>query len=338
MKKVLFTVVAAALVFAGCQKKEAAPAAGAAAAAPAAATVTIKFANVTPQAPIAAGEKFKADVEKASNGTIEVQHFPSNQLGDDLPSVKAAIVGDIDIAVTSTSSIAELYKDLYMFDSPYLFLSRPDAYAKLDGPAGQKALAGMEKIGLKGLAFWENGFRNLTNNKIPVKLPDQVKGMKIRVMSNDVHIAIWKAFGANPTPMAYGELFTALQQGTVDAEENPLTQIDAGNFQTVQKYISRTEHVYTPFLVVMNLKKYNSLSADQKAIIDKCIKDACDWERTENASLDDKVIAKWGSANEVISLTEAEKSQWRQKALDAKVFDLVKTKMENPGLLDEMLK
>ena len=302
-------------------------------------TVTLKFANVTSNSAKDAGKKFKEVVEAESNGTILVNLFPDNQLGDDRVAIETTQFGDIDIAVSSTSPLATMYADFYLFDAPYLFLSSEDAYTALDGPVGQKVLAGMESMGLKGLAFWENGFRNFTNNDFPVSKPADVKSLKIRTMENQVHLAAWKALGANPTPMAFTELFTALQQGTVDGQENPLGIIDANKFDEVQKYVSLTQHVYTPYLVTMNLDKYNSLSDNQKAAIQKAVDESTKFQREASQNYEKDIMAKFESKNVTVTkLTDVEKGAFQKIINDAKVFDLVKEKMDHPEYVDEILK
>jgi len=301
--------------------------------------VTLTFANVTSQSAKDAGEKFKEVAEAESKGSIKVNLYPDNQLGDDRVAVETTQFGDIDIAVSSTSPLATMYADFYLFDAPYLFLNNEDAYTALDGEVGQKILDGMESIGLKGLALWENGFRNFTNNKIAVRKPEDVKSLKIRTMENEIHIAAWKALGANPTPMAFTELFTALQQGTVDGEENPLGIIDANKFDEVQKYISLTQHVYTPYVAVMNLNKYNSLSDNQKAAIKKAAEESTKLQREASQKYEKEIMDKFSSKGvNVIQLTDEEKAAFQKIVTDAKIFDLVKQKMTHPEYVDEILK
>jgi len=301
--------------------------------------VHLKLGNVTSDSAVFAGDEFKRLAEQYSGGSLVIDHFPKNQLGNDLPMVEATIVGDIDIAVSSTSSICELYRDLYIFDAPFLFLDTQDAYKRMDSSAGQKVLSGLAAKGLKGLALWENGFRNFTNNKVAVKLPADVKGFKVRTMNNDIHLAAWKAFGANPTPMAFNELFTALQQGTVDAEENPLGIIDSNNFQSVQKFVSLTQHVYTPYIVVMNAEKYNKLTAEQRTALDKAMAEATTFQRNKSQELEKATVTKFaGEGVTVVTLSSAEKAVWQQIVKDNNIFDLVRGKMDHPELVDEMLK
>ena len=300
--------------------------------------VTLKFSNVTSQSAIDAGEVFKKVAEEAAGGSLQINLFNNNQLGDDRVVIEGTIFGDIDIAVSSTSPLATMFPDFYLFDAPYLFLSTDDALAGLDGEVGRKIMKDMEGKDLKGLAFWENGFRNFTNNKIAVKLPPDVKGMKIRTMENEIHLAAWKALGANPTPMAFTELFTALQQGTVDGEENPLGIIDGNKFQEVQKYLSMTQHVYTPYILCMNLEKYDSLSANHKAAIDKAVEEATKFQRNRSQELEKEIKVNFAKTGVVIDISDADKKAWQDIILEAKVFDLVKKKMKNAGYLDEMLK
>jgi tripartite ATP-independent transporter DctP family solute receptor len=301
--------------------------------------IHLKLSGVTSDSANLAEARFKEIVERESGGSIIVDLFPRNQLGDDRTNVETTVFGDIDITVTSTSSIATMYHDLYIFDAPFLFLSTEDAYAALDGPTGKKILDGMSAVGLKGLCFWENGFRNYTNNKVPARTPEDLRGFKVRTMENEIHLAAWRAFGANPTPMAFTELFTALQQGTVDAQENPLGIIAANKFNEVQKFVSMTQHVYTPYLLVMNAKKYDSLSPAHKAIIDKAVVESTKFQRETSQRLEKEIMDGFSSQGvTVVNLTAAEKNAFQKIINDNKIFDLVKTKVDHPQYVDEMLR
>lgn len=300
--------------------------------------VTLKFANVTSQSAKDAGVKVKEMVEKETEGTLILNHFPDNMLGDDRVAIEQAVFGEIDIASSSTSPLATMFNDFYMFDAPFLFLTPEDAYAALDGELGQRILKDMEKKGLKGLAFWENGFRNFTNNKVAAKLPADIKTMKIRTMENEVHLAAWKAFGANPTPMAFQEVFTALQQGTIDGQENPLGIIDANKFYEVQKFFSMTQHVYTPYIFAMNLEKFNSLSERQQNALVKAFREMTPWQRQRSQELEKDILVRIGQKGTVVTLTPEEKKVWQDMVNEAKVYDIVKKKMSNPAYLDAALK
>ncbi|MFV0333506.1 MAG: DctP family TRAP transporter solute-binding subunit [Tropicimonas sp.] len=299
---------------------------------------SLRFSNVTSVSGKDAGVEFKRLIEEATGGDITIKHFPDNQLGDDRVVVESTIFGDIDIGVSSTSPMATLFPDFYLFDAPFLFLTPEQTYAALDGEVGQKILASVESKGLKGLAFWENGFRNFTDNDKAVALPEDLAGMKVRTMENEVHLAAWRAFGANPTPMAFTELFTALQQGTVDAQENPLGIIAGNGFQEVQNHVSLTQHVYTPYVVFMNLEKYNSLSDEQRAALDEVMKQATAYQRNRSQELEAEILASFADQGvTVVELTPEQKKAWQDKVIEANIYDLVKSKMENPEYLDQML-
>ena len=301
--------------------------------------VTLRFSNVTSQSAIDAGKVFKEVAERESGGSLTVIVYDSNQLGDDRVVIEGTIFGDIDIAASSTSPMANIFPDFFIFDSPYLFIDTEHAFAGLDGEVGQKILKNMETKGLRGLAFWENGFRNFTNNRTPVRLPSEVRGMKIRTMENEVHLAAWRAFDANPTPMAFTELFTALQQGTVDGQENPLGIIDGNKFQEVQKFISLTQHVYTPFILCMNADRYNTLSDNQKAALDKAVAESTIYQRNRSQELEKEILERSVNMGTVVThLTTEEKKAWQDVMIEANIFDLVKRRMENPSYLDELLK
>ncbi|WP_319483418.1 DctP family TRAP transporter solute-binding subunit [uncultured Cohaesibacter sp.] len=300
---------------------------------------TLRFSNVTSVSGKDAGVEFKRIVEEKTGGSLEVKHFPDNQLGNDRVITESTIFGDIDIGVSSTSPLATLFPDLYAFDAPFLFLSSEDAYAKLDGETGQAILKTLEKKGLKGLAFWENGFRNFTNSKKAVAVPADLSGMKIRTMENDVHLAAWRALGANPTPMAFSELFTALQQGTVDGQENPLGIIDGNRFQEVQSNVSLTQHVYTPYIVFMNLDKFNSLSDVEKDAIVTAAKETTSFQRKRSQELETEILARIKAQGVTVTeLTAEQKALWQKSVVDAKIYDLVKSKMDHPEYMDAFLK
>nr|WP_321526874.1 DctP family TRAP transporter solute-binding subunit [uncultured Cohaesibacter sp.] len=300
---------------------------------------TLRFSNVTSVSGKDAGIEFKRIVEEKTGGSLEVKLFPDNQLGNDRVITESTIFGDIDLGVSSTSPLATLFPDLYAFDAPFLFLSSEDAYAKLDGETGQAILKTLEKKGLKGLAFWENGFRNFTNSKKAVAVPSDLSGMKIRTMENDVHLAAWRALGANPTPMAFSELFTALQQGTVDGQENPLGIIDGNRFQEVQSNVSLTQHVYTPYIVFMNLDKFNSLSDVEKDAIVTAAKETTAFQRKRSQELETEILARIKDQGVTVTeLTPEQKALWQKTVVDAKIYDLVKSKMDHPEYMDAFLK
>ncbi|MBZ4645392.1 MAG: TRAP-type transport system periplasmic protein [Petroclostridium sp.] len=299
--------------------------------------ITLKFALGTAQSAKDMAVKFKEIVEKNSNGAIKINIHPDNSLGGDRELIEGAQFGNIDIVMVSSTPLSSFYKNLYIYDIPFLFTNREQAYKVLDGEIGKKIGDGLESKGLKFLAYNENGFRNLTTSNRAIKTPDDAKGLKLRVMENEVHIAAWKALNANPTPMAFTELFTALQQRTVDGQDNPSELIYANKFHEVQKYLIRTEHVYTPYVIVMNKDKFNGLTDEQEKIIMDAMKEATVYQRGQAKKYDQESIEKIKAAKttEVIELTESEKKAFQEKM--EPVFDLVKSKIDNPEYLDEVI-
>jgi tripartite ATP-independent transporter DctP family solute receptor len=168
---------------------------------------------------------------------------------------------------------------MFVVDLPFLFRDREHAYKVLDGPIGRELLETFSIKGVKGLAFWENGFRHITNNLRPINKPEDLKGIKIRTMENKVHLAAFKAFGASPTPMAWSEVYTALQQKTIDGQENPVAIIFHQKIYEVQKYLALTGHFYSPTPLLMSLKAFNSLPKNFQAIFIETALECATFER-----------------------------------------------------------
>ncbi len=214
-------------------------------------------------------KKFGEIVAEKTGGRYDVQVYPNAQLGDDIRATEAVRAGQLEMTPPTTSPLTGLSKELAVFDLPFLFPDAPTAWKVLDGPFGQRMLDGMASKNLKALGFWENGFRQLSNSVREVKSPADVKGLKIRTMENPIHLAAWRALGANPTPMPFSEVFTALQQKTIDGQENPIPVIYLQKLYEVQKFTTLTGHIYSPFIVLMNLKLWESLpAADQKIFME----------------------------------------------------------------------
>jgi tripartite ATP-independent transporter DctP family solute receptor len=214
-------------------------------------------------------DTFAREVEKRTNGRYKIQNFYSGALGAERESIEALQLGTLDLTMTSTGPVPNFVPEVAILDIPFLFKDYAHARRTLDGPIGQELLGKFPAKGIVALAWGENGFRHMTNNKHPVNSPDDLKGLKMRTMENPVHMQAYKAFGIIPTPMAFTEVFTALQQGTVDGQENPLSVISAAKFDQVQKYITLTGHVYSPALILMSKARYDKLSAaDKQAFTD----------------------------------------------------------------------
>jgi len=232
---------------------------------------TMKLASTqSMEHPYMIGAKQFADlIKERTNGRIEIKLYPSNQLGKGEREMTEGIQqGAIDLLVTSTGPLGGFSPSINILDFPFLFRDNAHVDLVLDGPIGRKLLDDFEKANIKALAFWENGFRHLTNNKVSVKKVDDAKGLKIRTMENKVHLAAWKAAGLNPTPMAWGEVYTALQQRVIDGQENPVAVYYASKFWDVQKHFSLTAHVYSPSPFLMSKKTFDAMpKADQELFV-----------------------------------------------------------------------
>jgi len=212
---------------------------------------------------------FGKEVEKRTGGRIKVQSFYSGSLGGERESIEAVQLGTQELTLTSTGPVPNFVPAARILDIPFLFRDKAHARAVLDGPIGQEMLKEFEPKGFKALAWAENGVRHMTNSKRAVNVPEDLKGLKMRTMENPVHVAAYKGFGIVTTPMAFPEVFTALQQGTVDGQENPLSVIMAAKFDQVQKHLSLTGHVYSPAIFLMNKAAFDKLSAaDQQAFLE----------------------------------------------------------------------
>ncbi|WP_322098425.1 TRAP transporter substrate-binding protein [Guptibacillus hwajinpoensis] len=234
--------------------------------------------------------KFKEIVEEKTDGAITVETYHSGQLGDDRSMTEALQLGTQEVTVPSTAPLANFVPEFSVFDIPFLFPNEEVADTVLDGEVGQELLQKLESQNLVGLSYWENGFRDLTNSKRAVATMEDFDGLKIRTMENDLHLDAFKALGANPTPMAFTELFTALQQGTVDGQENPYATIYLQKFYEVQNHVSNTHHIYSPFVFLMSKSFYDGLTEDQQKIMKEAAVEAGKYERKLNREANDKYL------------------------------------------------
>ena len=235
--------------------------------------IVIKFgwsASDGPQDPYAVGARiFKERLERATGNRVDVQLYPNRQLGEEKTMVEGMRLGTVDAGIITNAVLAQIEPTLQVNDLPFLFANEKQARALLDGPVGQKLAANLEKRNVKLLAWMEGGFRNMINNVRPVNKPDDVAGVKYRVMQNPVYISMFSSLGGNAVPMAWGETFTAVQQGAVDGLEIPLAIIDQSKFYEVTKYLSITNHTYSAIGMVMSKRTFDRMPADiQKAIIE----------------------------------------------------------------------
>ncbi|MEW6662506.1 MAG: TRAP transporter substrate-binding protein [Bacillota bacterium] len=235
-------------------------------------------------------EEFARKVEEKSNGRLKVQIFPSAQLGNDRTLAEAMQLGTVDMSVSGTATVTGFVPRLQIFDLPFLFRNAEHAYKVLDGPIGAEVLKDFEAKGIVGLAFWENGFRHVTNSKKAIKTPSDVAGMKIRVQEIPLHVSFWRLLGADPTPMAWTEVYTALAQKTVDGQENPVQTIYTQKIYEVQKFISLTGHVYAPAVIMISKKTYDKLPADLQKILKDTAREAATYQRNYIKDLETKAL------------------------------------------------
>lgn len=254
---------------------------------------TIKFTNgVNEDHPVGAGVKKMQEVLAAkTGGKLKIVAFWGGAAGGDLPATQALRAGTQEMVCTSTSPLVGIVKELGAFDLPFLFANEKEADAVLDGPAGQYFNKKLEEAGLVNLAYWENGFRNLTNSKRAVAKAEDFEGVKVRVMQNNIFLDTFKTLGTNAVPMAFGEVFTALETKTIDGQENPFVTIDTSKFYEVQKYLSVTRHAYTPFLILYSKKLWDGLSPQEQAVLREAAIEGQKVQRATIRAQSDKALA-----------------------------------------------
>lgn len=242
---------------------------------------TLKLAMQNPKGhPAAMGaEKFAEIVAAKSGGKIKVTPFLGGVLGGDAPTVSAAQGGTIEIVVLNSGILASQVKEFAVYDLPFLFATPQEADAVVDGPFGKKMHDKLQEKGLVGLAYWELGFRNMTNGRRPITKVEDIAGLKLRVIPNPINLDWVKALDAVPTPLAFPELYAALEQRAVDGQENPLSVIAANKFNEVQKYLAMTNHVYNPQSVIISKKVWDTFSADEKKIFADAAVEAGKYQR-----------------------------------------------------------
>jgi TRAP-type transport system periplasmic protein len=240
----------------------------------------------------AAAVKMAELVKERTKGDVEITIFPANQLGNDAAMINGARGGTIDIVSSGASNFNGIVANTAAMELPFVFRSAQHAYTVLDGPVGSGVLNELAPHGLKGLAYWENGWRAFTNNKRPVKTPDDLKGLKIRSTPNPYHIQAFKLLGMNPSPMAIAELYTALEVGTFDAQEHPINVTWSSKFYEVQKHLTVSNHVYSPLILAMNKAKFDSLPANYQQIVVDAAREAAKYQRDLNAQNAGKVVAE----------------------------------------------
>ncbi len=261
-----------------------------------------------------ASKYFAEQVEKLSGGKMKVRAIGASALGPDVQMQQALIGGAQEMMVGSSATLVGTTKEMALWDTPFLFNTGKEADAVLDGPIGQKVLDKLPEKGLVGLVYWENGFRNLTNSKRPVTKFEDLDGIKLRVMQNNVYLDSFKLLGANAVPMPFSELFGALETKAVDGQENPFNTILSSKFYEVQKYLSVTNHVYSPWVMMASKKWWDTLSkAEQKVLMDAA-KASRDFERKDTRAEAAKAVADLKAKGmQVNELPAAEVARMRDK-------------------------
>lgn len=263
--------------------------------------------------------KFLAEeVGRLSDGKLKMRTFGDAKLGSDVQMQNALIGGAQEMMVGSTATLVGIVKDFGVYDLPFLFADNKQADAVLDGPFGRKLMDKLEAQGLVGLVYWENGFRNLTNSKHPVTKMEDFAGIKLRVMQNPVYIDMFNSFGANAVPLPYSELFSAMETGAVDGQENPVTTIESAKFYEVQKYLTITRHVYSPWIVLASKAWWDQLSDDEHKILLEAAVASRDFERKDSREASLKSIdALKSHGMQVTELSPEELARLKEKAKPA---------------------
>ncbi|KAF5076741.1 Solute-binding protein [anaerobic digester metagenome] len=226
-----------------------------------------------------AAEKFKELVAEKTNGAYAIEIYPNGSLGDERTMLEGMQMGTLDMGIITSGPFVNFIPEMGVLDMPFLFPDNASAYKVLDGEVGQGLLDKFEGANLKGLAYAERGFRNLTNNVKPVTSAADVNGLKIRVMENEVYISTFGSLGVNAVPMAWSEALTALQQHTIDGQENPVNVIHSFKLWESQKYLTMTRHAYASAIITMSLQKFNALPEDVQVAFKEAAQEAAEYER-----------------------------------------------------------
>ncbi|GIZ11782.1 TRAP transporter substrate-binding protein [Pseudomonas sp. NCCP-436] len=269
---------------------------------------------------------FAEEVARASDGKLKVRAFGAASLGSDDQMQRALIGGAQEIMVGSTATLVGISKEMAVWDTPFLFSSAQQADAVLDGPVGREIMDKLEEKGLVGLVYWENGFRNLTNNVRPVTRLEEFSGIKLRVMPNPVFLETFRMMGANALPLPFSELFTALETRAVDGQENPFNTILTSRFYEVQKYLTVTNHAYSPWIVTVSKRWWDKLSATEQGILLEAARKARDFERLDTREEAQRALAELQAKGmQVNEIDAGEVRRMREKAAPAvqKVIDTV---------------
>jgi len=279
-------------------------------------TRTIKFANQNAKGhPIVLGmDRFAELVDKKSAGRLKVQVFAGGALGSDQANVSALQGGTLEMASMNSGIFASLVKDFAIYDFPFLFGNPKEADAVVDGPFGQGLHRKLEDKGVVGLAYYELGFRELTNSRRPVRKVEDIAGLKLRVIPNPINVDWVTALGANPTPLPFPELYAALEQKAVDGQENPVATIKGAKLFEVQKYLTMTNHQYNPQSVVVSKRFWDTLAPADRKILQDAATESAAYQRTQSRAMLQSGVEDLRKAGmEITELPAAEVAKLREK-------------------------
>lgn len=260
-------------------------------------------------------ERFQELVEDQTDGAVQIELYPNGQLyASEREAVEAAQSGNVEMTVAASAPVAGFDEKFLALDLPFIFPDHDTAYEALDGELGQTLLDGLMDIGLVGLAYGETGMRSITNNKHPIETPEDLKGLKIRTMENEVHIETFKEYGANASPFAFGELYSALQQNTYDGMENPINLIDQMKFYEVQEYLTISNHAYTATVAFMNQDFFESMPEDFQEIVKDAASESMDYQREVAQQQDEDGLEVIKEHMEINELTPEQKEEFIEVA------------------------
>jgi len=253
-------------------------------------------------------------VEARTDGAVSISTFPASQLGGEREQLEGVQFGSIEMAVLA-GPVSSIYPEVLVFELPYLFENREVAYQVLDGDFGQKILDGMlPKTGIRGLAWGENGFRHFTNSVRPISSHSDLNGMKIRTMENPAHIQMVESFNATATPMAFGEVYSSLQQGVIDGQENPISLIESMRFYEVQEHLTLDGHVYNPFMFMVNNRFFERLPDEYQTVIQEEARNWANVQRELNAEQENKGLQKLKEEGmQVVELSDEDMQLFREQ-------------------------
>ena len=258
--------------------------------------------------------RFAELVSQKSEGRIKVKGYSDGQLGGEVQSISGAQGGVLEMTLVSTAAATGNVREFALFDLPFVFNDEKEVYAVLDGPVGKQLLDKLSDKGVVGLCYWEVGFRHVTNNRHPVAKLDDFRGLKIRTIQNPVFVDVFNALGANATPMAFPEVYPALESKALDGQETPYNIIYTSKFYEVQKYLSATKHIYGPGVVMVGKKFWDTLSADEKKILQDACAEARAYERQVSRDLDIKVLAEMKAKGLIVNdVAPEERARMREK-------------------------